>query len=203
MGKYAFTISGIDSTSITIAAPDDSVTYSDATENLFGGVPDAGVLTIVGSFPQACTVETTLTAESLRVNKVLWDNWELAQAERSAFIDVESTGTPSYYNVRGNKIRLFPVPTEQKKWYIEYKGVPSKVTTPLTTTEIPDIPAKYQRALSYWVAKELLLSDFEDDLANRRYGDYKRIVNQYKIDYANNSPKIGPSRALNNWYTVV
>lgn len=184
--KYYFTVSGIDSTSIEIESPTDTVTYEDYSEELFGGDQD-DTIAITGDFPKACTVESTLTADSLRVNKVLWDDRILSQVTRDYVIDPDVTGTPAYYNVRGNKIRLVPVPVEQEKFYIEYKGVPTKVAIPTTSSDIPDIPIKYQKAIAYLVARDLLFGDYEDDLANRRYAEYKRILNQYKNDYANNS----------------
>ena len=116
--------------------------------------------------------------------------------------EIELTGTPIYYNVRGNKIRLIPVPPEQKKFYIEYKGTPTEVTPPTTASTVPDIPAKYQSAIAYWVAYQLLLGDFEDDLANRRYAEYKRIVNQYKMDYSNNATETRSQGYQWLWYNV-
>lgn len=185
--KFKFTVDAIDSTTIVIAEPDDTVTYTDYVAELFGSTQSVTDTEVACDFPQDCTIEATLNADSIRVNKVLWDDTILSPIMRESVIDPRVSGTPSYYNVRGTKIRLIPVPTEQEKWYIEYKGVPTKVTTPTTTSNIPDIPAKYQRALAYWVAKEILLGTFEDELAMRRYAEYKKIVNQYKMDYANNN----------------
>lgn len=199
--SYYFTVSGIDSTSITIEGPDDTVTYEDYVSEIFGG-DQSGVLAITGDFPQDCTVEATLHADSIRVDKVLWDDRVLRPITRDYVINPEVTGTPAYYNVRGTKVRLVPVPTEQERFFIEYKGVPTKVTTPAESSNIPDIPAQYQRSLAYLVARDLLFGAFEDELANRRYAEYKRIVNQYKIDYANNSTETSTQRPRPLLYSV-
>lgn len=199
--KYYFTVDGIDSTSIVITSPDDTVTYDDYVDELFGE-SQSGTTSITGGFPLDSTIEATLSADSIRVNKVLWDYWLLTEVTRDYVIDPQITGTPAYYNVRGNKIRLVPVPTEQEKWYIEYKGVPTQVSSPTESSTIPDIPEKYQRALAFWVAFQLLLGSFEDTLANRRYAEYKRIVNQYKSDYANNNTDTNGGIATHLWYNV-
>lgn len=199
--NYYFTVDGIDSTSIAITSPDDTVNYEDYSEALFGG-DGSGTTSITGDFPKDCTVEAGLHADSLRVNKVLWNDRLLCQITRDYVINPKVTGTPAYYNIRGNKIRLVPVPVEQQRFYIEYKGVPSQESTPNASTDIPDIPAKYQRALAYLVARDLLFGAFEDDLANRRYAEYKRILNQYKNDYANNASETSTQRPQPLLYSV-
>lgn len=200
--RYYFTVDAIDSTAISITGPSDSTRYDDYTEELFGG-DQSGTSSITGDFPRNCTVEATLNANSMRVNKVIWDDRLLMPVPRNYVIDPEITGEPIYYNVRGDKIRISPVPTSQEKWYIEYKGVPSQVSTPIESTDIPDIPVKYQRSLALWVASQLLLGAFEDKLADRRYVEYKRIVNQYKIDYASDDTSTNNNQGPRNiWYTV-
>ncbi len=199
--KYYFTVDAIDSTSISITGPDDEVTYDNYVAELFGS-EQSGITSITGNFPRDCTIESTLSADSIRVNRVLWDNYLLQPVSRGHVVDSGITGDPAYYNVRGNKIRVVPVPTEQEKWYIEYKGVPSQISSPTDSSDIPDIPEKYQRAIAYWVAFQLLLGTFEDSLANRRYAEYKRIVNQYRADYANNDTKMTTDVPVSLQYTV-
>ena len=200
--KFKFTIDGIDSTSIVIASPDDTTQYTDYVVELFGGSQSVTATSVECDFPQDCTIEATLAADSVRVNKVLWDDRLLSRITREFVIDPRLTGTPTYYNVRGTKIRIIPVPSEQRKFYIEYKGVPTEVSSPITTTAIPSIPAKYQKAIAYWVAFQLLLGSYQDKLANRRYGEYKRIVNQYKMDYANNASETRSQGYNTLWYNV-
>lgn len=200
--KFKFTIDAIDSTSIAIASPADSVTYTDYIDELFGGSQSVTATSVECDFPEHCTMEASLNGNSIRVNKVFWDTWLLAPTPRDYVIDPLATGTPSYYNIRGDKIRITPVPIEQKKWYIEYTGVPSQVTSPAESTAIPDIPTKYQRALAYWVAKELLLESFEAETGRNLYGEYRQIVNQYKLDYANNSTATKTTPVNNLWYGV-
>lgn len=200
--KFKFTIDAIDSTTIVIASPDNATEYTDYVEELFGSTKSVTATSLEGSFPRDCTIESTLAADSLRVNKVLWDDFILRPITRDFVVNPELTGTPIYYNVRGTKIRLIPVPSEQRKFYIEYKGVPTEVTSPTTASEIPSIPAKYQRSIAYWVAFQLLLGTFEDQLANRRYVEYKRIVNQYKMDYANNATETRSQGYQWLWYNV-
>lgn len=200
--KFKFTIDAIDALTIEIASPDNATEYTDYVAELFGGSQSVVATSVECDFPQDCTIESTLSADSLRVNKVLWDDFILRPITRDFVVDPELTGTPIYYNVRGDKIRLIPVPAEQKKFFIEYKGVPSEVSSPTTSSEIPDIPAKYQRAVAYWVSYQLLLGSFEDSLANRRYAEYKRIVNQYKMDYANNASETRSQGYQWLWYNV-
>ena len=200
--KFKFTVDAIDSTTIELTSPDDSTQYTDYIAELFGGSQSVTATEVECGFPQDCTIEADLAGDSIRVNKVLWDDYLLDPVPRDYVIEPEVSGDPYYYNIRGTKIRIVPSPTSQKKFYIEYKGVPSKVTSPTTSSEIPTIPAKYQRAIAYWVAFQLLLGTFEEDLANRRYGEYKRILNQYRVDYANNDTETTSRQGRYIWYTV-
>ncbi len=199
---FYFTIDSIDGTSIEITEPSDGEAYADYTEELFGGTISATDSSVEGGFPEGCTIEATLATDMITINQVTWDDRRVLPIPREEVITTRSNGTPAYYYIRGRNIGLYPSPSSQKKLYIEYKGVPTQVTNPQQDDDIPDIPEQYQSALVFYVAYELLLNSFEDDKAMGRYSFYRKIVNQYKANNANNNPSMAISSSNPLWYTV-
>ena len=199
--NFYFTIDGIDSTSMEISTP-SSLAYVDYVNELFGGAK-TGTTSITGGFPKNCTVQASLSANVMRVNKVEWnDTHRLRPVPRNAFIGTQYTGTPRWYNVRGAKISLYPIPTTIKKLYIEYKGIPNEVGSPVSTSTVDDIDSQYHLALAYWVASQLLLQTHEDKLSINREFQYKKVLNQYKLAYANNSTDTSGPVPAPLWYGV-
>lgn len=124
--NFYFTIDTLDATSITFEAP-TTTTYVDARDLL--GLPTSPTLTdysFDGNFPTDCTMEATLPTDIIQIERVEWDNNLLRPLPRNYFVSPESSGTPCYYNVRGDNIRLYPTPTTDKLLHIEYRGLPSE-----------------------------------------------------------------------------
>ena len=111
------------STAITIAAPSD-VTYADARDllGLDGTLTESSTGKFDGDYPTDCLVEADLPDDFMGIEKVEWEGDELRPTTRSWVISPETTGTPGWYQVRGDKIRVYPSPDFQETFRIEYKG---------------------------------------------------------------------------------
>ena len=201
--NFYFKIDAIDSTSITVDEPTDSTNYTDATDILFGGT-GSGTTYYKGGFPEDCTIEANLPSDVISVQEVWWDNYKLYPTSAGWTVNPETYGDPRYYHIKGSKIRLYPSPSEQKRFYIRYRGVPAEVGTIEASTSIQsEIPTNYQKALAYFVAAELLRESFEEKEAQAKYAMYYKIKNQYLVAYNNRSTVTKPSvyyRPL--WYDV-
>ena len=117
---YYFTFAVTSATSITFAAPSGEV-YVNAC-SLLGLSGTTAAATVTGDFPEDCTLEANLPTDFLKIERVYWDSYELSPATRGHFLNPNSTGNPSVYHVRGNTIRVFPVPSVSKLFRIEYRG---------------------------------------------------------------------------------
>ena len=198
--NFYFTINAVDGT-IVISAPETD-TYVDYTKELFGGLGTATAYTLVGGFPQDCTIEADLPAVAMSIERVEWGRNPLIAYPRKLFVSPESTGTPRYYNVRGTRLRLVPVPTVQKKLYIEYTGTPAAETE--TGASIPTgVPVKWHDALAYLVASYLLEETFEEKNSQLRFAKYVQLMRQYKVSEANQITDIAsPYEPVSINYTV-
>jgi len=203
--NFYFTIDAIDSTSIEISAPSAETTYIDATTKLFGGV-DSEDDTIVGGFPEGCTVGSALPTGCRTILGVSWDQAPLVGAEESMFRNPQSTGTPGYYYVSNMAyILLYPVPTSQHDLTLSYYGIPTLLASPATTTELPtEIPPEFQDGIANKVAEELLLGTHETRLGDRMRGDYEQAVTKYILQRANNNTeaRIGHTVSPLPYYVV-
>lgn len=184
--NFAFTVSGIDSTTIEISAPDSDETYIDATSKYFGGCDD-GVLSIESDFPEGCTVGAPLESNFREELSVMWERNQLCETTEASFQNPSATGSPAYYYIDNwGYILLLPSPTTQKNLSISYQGPPTLVASPTTSTVIPAaIPEEYHPYIAYRVAETFLLGSFEDKLADRRRAEYERGVNRYNVRKAN------------------
>jgi len=184
--NFAFTVSGIDSTSIEISAPDSEETYIDAVSKYFSTV-DTGVLSIVGGFPSGCTVGAPLEDNFRQELSVMWERNRLRETTEASFQNSGTTGTPAYFYIDNwSYILLYPSPTSQKTLSISYQGPPTLEVSPTTSTVLPtEIPEEYHKYVAYRVAEEMLLGSFEDDLADRRRAEYQRGVKTYNVRKAN------------------
>ena len=186
--NFYFTIDAQDSTSIAITAPAADVTYLDATAKLFGGVA-SDTDTIVGGFPEGCTVATALASGFRKLQAVGWGSISLKEGRASMFMNPVSSGTPAYYYVDSwSYLLLYPVPTKQEELTIVYDGQPTLSGPPATNTELPtEIPEEYQKGICNKVAEEMLLGTHEEKLANRMRVEYNDCVRLYKINKANHN----------------
>lgn len=182
--KYYLKISApSNTTSIEVDEPTDSH-YIDGTELWFGKASKETDTTWTGNFPPDCTMEASMPSDFFKIEYVEWDRRTLDPQPRPMFLSPGLTGTPMYYNVRGRKIKLYPVPTVQALFYIEYKEIPEEMTT-FETAMPANIPNEFHNAIAYWVASELLKENHEDAQAIKRYADYWRMRNKYLVNYHN------------------
>uniref|UniRef100_A0A6M3L9G8 Uncharacterized protein n=1 Tax=viral metagenome TaxID=1070528 RepID=A0A6M3L9G8_9ZZZZ len=205
--NFYFTIdttTSTESTAITFSSP-DAEDYLDA-QGLLGlaGSLTYASGTFAGSFPEDCTRRVTLSGTPISVKHVAWNKYALSQAPRSSFIRPDRTGDPSYYFVEGNQVLITPAPSSQKELYVMYKGVPdlSDISNYASGTIPSIIPAKYHIGLAYWVAAELLMGTFEDEMRAQRLSSYYRIVQEYLVNYNNQNTSLGPEASPGLWYRV-
>lgn len=127
---WKFTIDGTDCTSITLAAP-STIVYANALD-LLGFI--AGTTTdtsVTGNIPEDCTVESSLPSDFVSViSDPEWDGDPLSNAQLGDFISPETSGTPTLYNIRNKKIRLYPPPQRQGILHIFYNYIPSDFSYP-------------------------------------------------------------------------
>jgi len=190
------------STAITFNAP-DAETYIDARDllGLSGSLSgSSGVFT--GTFPEDCTMRATLSGTPIAIKRVAWDKALLESAPRGFFVHPQAEGDPSHYYVEGSTIYLNPTPNDQKELYVGYKGIPSlSDMTSLASSTIPsEIPDQYHIALAYWMAAELLLGSFEDNLRAHRLASYQQIVTQYRVNQNNQNAAMEPMASPGRWW---
>jgi len=177
---------------IDINEPDDSTTYVDATQLLFGGThsstettSNVGSCTLNGSFPMDCTWEQALPTDFGTIGLVEWDGVQLDPAPRSLSRRPEHYSTrPSWYDIREDKIYLVPSPNEQEELRIEYNRVPSR-TYLSNDTDSPIVPDRFQMGIVYLAASELLYTRHEETIADRLYGKYWQERSKYIIEKKN------------------
>jgi hypothetical protein len=122
-----------------------------------------------------------------------WDVWKLSNAPWGLFYSPMGSGTPQYYAVRNDRIRIFPVPTSQKAFYLRYKGAPSdlSVSGSSDATACP-LPDKYHMAPVYWAAASLLEESHEFDKAVEFQRKFYAMTDEYKIRETNQNPTLRP-----------
>lgn len=123
-----------------------------------------------GNFPEDSTVEIDLPTDFYSVEYVEWDGNELKQAPFNIFINPISTGTPRWYAIKNNKIRINPVPSSQKSLLIRYKEKPDDLETDSSDDikECP-LPTRVHMAPVYYAAYMIAEEKHEDDLARKNY----------------------------------
>jgi len=123
--NFYFTVDTLDATSITYEAP-TTTTYVDARELLgLTGTPTLSDFSHDGNFPEDCTMEATIPSDAFKVERVEWDQLKLYELPPRYFMSPEASGDPIYYRVRGREIRLYPSPSRQELFHMEYKGAPA------------------------------------------------------------------------------
>jgi hypothetical protein len=181
--NFAFTIDTIDGDTIAITEPDDSTTYTNYVEELFGSEQSVSDTSVECGFPEDCTVYVDLDGELMRVNSVEWDKSPLCEVGMSDVLSPEVSGTPAFYAWEYNRLFLTPVPTSQDKFLVDYVYVPDEVDTTVADPEIvDDVPEKYQIGIAYYVSSRLLEEMFEGNIAKERYAEYFRYVTMFKKD---------------------
>ncbi len=179
---YAFTISAVTAASIIAITAPTTDAYSDATGMLLGGTGSA-TKDYVGIFPEMCTWYVSLPTGCQNVERIYWDDVELTRAPRNLVFSPPAYGTPVYYNIWADKLYFYPSPDDQGECYMEYKGIPTDMTT--FTAEITSIPEANQEAVVNWVAAQLLREQYDENLATVRYRDYLLGRAKYVTSVAN------------------
>ncbi len=190
------------STEITVGEP-DSEDYMDARDllGLDGSLTgSSGIFT--GDFPEDCTVRATLSGTPIAIKRVAWDKTLLESAPRGFFVHPQAQGDPSYYFVEGSTIYLNPVPNDQKELYVSYKGVPdlTDMVSVASGTMPASIPEQFHIAMAYWVAAELLMGSFEDEMRGHKLASYQQIVSQYRVNYNNQNASMEPVATPRKWW---
>ncbi len=197
---FTFTITTLLATAQTIEPPEDSVYYTDASAILFGGYTSVQDSTWVGSFPQDVTLEADLPSDFHQISKVSWDDGELVSAPRDYFITPNASGPPCYYDIRNDHIYLYPSPTQQARFYIEYTAVPVTASTSDTATYL--IPTRFQMLIVTYTTYLMLLASHEYEKANQHLALYIREKNKMVINTANQNTSIEPATPHRVWYKV-
>lgn len=202
---WKFTITtAVDTTSITIAAP-SGITYVNALSLLGLNADTTTGYEVSDSIPTDCTVEEDLPSDFIAlVPPVEWDNKELEQAPFPIFASPQAPGTPEYYGVRENKIRLYPYPTSQKMFHIWYQYAPTAFTdaTADAATDLY-IPSHYHMGVAYYAASIIAEKNHEYKISDRMLARFKEYLNKYKLAQANQNPVLTPRWRPRKWFRVV
>lgn len=126
---WKFTITpAATSTEIIVTSPTDEETYADATNLL--GLDGSGTSSYTGNIPEDCTVETDLPSDFLSiVRNPEWDERELYPGTFSVTSSPEHFGWPTLYEIREEKIRLYPSPNRQGRLKLWYRYLPADFAT--------------------------------------------------------------------------
>ena len=181
-------------TSITIEAPQDKQ-YVDARAILFGSA-DATQTggTWRSGIGQDAIVETALPSTFLEMEFVEWGQYRLRRAPYELFISPESSGRPSYYAIKNDRIRVYPSPTTQELFHIRYKQAFADLATngDDNSTTCP-LPANEHMAPVYYGVSKLMEEKQQFDEARNLYGEFYRMAVAYKVRESNQNPTLFPS----------
>lgn len=185
--KFAFdtTVNDPPGTDVIIEAPERE-DLTDATKVLFNKTGSSGTAYWVSNLPQDTFVETDLPAGFLTATDVEWDGQRLTEAPWEMFISPETRGDPIYYATKNKKIRLFPVPSEQKMFQVWYKGTETDlaVNGSADSTECP-LPSEAHMAPTFYATAMLLGEKHEYEKVNRHMGSFFRMAREYRLRESN------------------
>lgn len=182
--RYTLTIPGATSIQIKDAT---AVKYVNAVPLIFGAGDTKAASTWTSTFAEGCTMEASLPAAYLAMDKVQWNIWTLEEAPFDLFSRPIYSGQPEWYGVRGKKIRIYPAPTSQEYFRIDYKGLPTDYGT--TTSTTCPLVSEYQMAPVYFAVSELAEGTPDPTLANRFLQRFSDMSRDYIVKNANQSPK--------------
>ena len=190
---WMFTIDALDSTSITVEAP-ETITYVDATAMLFGKTGSETSTTWESDFPEDCTLVADLPSDFSQIEHVEWDKHQLYQAPFDMFMSPETNSTwVDYYAIRGKKIFLSPVPSERKLLKVRYRYFPATVTiTGSSDTTECALDDEFHMAPVYYAAGMILTETFEHDEAQKMNQRFYDQVQRYRLKEANQNTKLFP-----------
>ena len=186
---------GATATSVYFGSPSGDVTLVDASPVL-GLAGTNATSTFTGALPEDCTLRASLPSGFLDILYVEYDNEPLAPAPFSNFMSPESSGTPTHYAIQNKEIRLYPTPTEQKKFVIRYKGAIADISTDGTDDSTTcALPEEMHMAPVYYAAAMILEETHEPQQSIYFQQKFNAMVNDYKIRESNNTPTLFPQVA--------
>jgi hypothetical protein len=180
--------------SVSAAVFDSPTTpgYIDAIGMLMGKSSTHTAPTCTGSLPEDCAVEASLPADCLYVYGVEWDGTKLEPAPLEDFWSPDYEGDPQSYAVYGNKLRLFPSPSEQKRLHLIYKYHASDWASLTQSASQMDYATDWHMAPLYYAGSLQAEMNFEDDIAKRLYARYMEQVRKYNRLEQNQKPGMFP-----------
>jgi hypothetical protein len=181
--KFAITQPG--ASEITIASP-SKISYTDATEVLFSKTGKESSSSWVSNLPQDTFVETDLPSDFLRMTHVEWDNQPLEQGPWELFVSPQTHADPTHYAIKNKKIRLFPVPSQQKMFQIWYLGTETDlaVTGSDDSTNCP-LPTQVHMAPVFYAAAKLMEEKHEYQKSVHHMRNFIREVREYRLRESN------------------
>lgn len=175
-------------TYIEIGAP-SGIGYADATDLLFNKTGTQTGTYWTGDIPMDLNLETALPDDCLSVESVEWDGRALTLAPFDLFMAPQSSGDPSWYAIKGKKIRLAPTPVDQELCIVQYKSMPTDLST---TTDACPLSSEYHWAPVYYAAAMLSAENHDWDSQQQNYGLFVNETMKYKIKEANQNPSMFP-----------
>lgn len=139
-------------------------------------------------------LDAQLASNSVTVFRITWNNRNLYDAP-FAHLKREN-GSPLYYGVRDNILRVSPIPQYNIPLYVFGREEFSLFTIAetLDTTQTINVPDEHEIALVYHAAGSIAEDRFEYDIANRMFAQYQRLLGGAIANIANQTPSIGFSQ---------
>jgi hypothetical protein len=175
-------------TYIEVGSP-SGIGYVDATDLLFNKIGTQTGSYWTGEIPMDLNLETSLPDDCLSVESVQWDGRALSLAPFDLFMTPQSAGDPSWYAIKGKRIRLAPTPLDQAMCVIQYKSMPTDLAT---TTDSCPLPSEYHWAPVYYATSLLAAENHDWDAQQQNFGLFLNETMKYKIKEANQNPSMFP-----------
>ena len=123
-----------------------------------------------------------------------WDGDPLDPAPFDIFASPEAHGTPEWYGIRNDKIRLSPTPNSQKMLHIWYRYAPTAFTDAATDADVElYIPTHYHTAVVYYAASLIAEENHEYSISDRMLARFKEYIGKYVTAKANSNPTLFPT----------
>lgn len=192
---WRFTITPtVGSSSITVDSPSIDY-YIDATAKLFGATGTQTGTHWDSSFPEDCTLKSSLPSDFFELEYIDYDGHILQPAPFSMFMSPRSVSSyPEYYAIKDREIFISPTVDSRKMIKIRYKHVPSvaSISGSDDATTSCLLPPEVHMAPVYYAAGMMLKETFEEEEAAKKLAMFFDIVRTYNMRQANQNPKMFP-----------
>lgn len=175
-------------TYVQVAAP-SGIAYVNATDWIFNKTGTQSGTYFVGDIPLDLVLETALPDDCLSVKYVEWNKEPLALAPFDLFVTPQSQGDPRWYAVKGQKIRVSPTPSRQELFTIQYRYMPTDLST--TSDECP-LPDQYHWAPVWYAASMLAGENHDTKVQQECLGLFLDQAYKAKIREENQNPSMFP-----------